>query len=229
LSLPRNIICSASLMCANLARLEDDLRALENAGCEEVHFDIMDGLFVPNFTMGPDFVKMARRCCSMPCSAHLMISRPDSYIQRFVEAGCSAVTVHVEACKHPHRTLAQIRSLGASPGIAINPATPLIKLDYLLELADRVLVMTVDPGYAGQTILPGAYDRVRILRENINYRELSAKIEVDGNINVQNAAMLSRAGADIFDLGSSSIFKGGDLAAALNDFRAAVAQELQRV
>ncbi len=218
-------ISAPSVMCANLARLEDDLKALESAGADELHFDIMDGEFVPNYTLGFDFIRAARRVCQLPCSAHLMITRPERYIQRFVDAGCSIVTVHVEACVHPHRVLGQIREAGASPGIAINPATPLTKLEYLLPLVDRVLVMTVDPGYAGQPILPVAFERVRILRENIQYQKYNAMIEVDGNISVSNAARLARFGAEIFVLGTASIFKGPgtDFAKELPAFKAGVA------
>jgi len=222
------MICSASVMCANLLHLEADFKSLEAAGCDELHFDIMDGLFVPNFTLGFDFVKAARRACTMPCSAHLMITHPEDYIERFVEAGCSTIIVHAETCVHAQRTLAQIRDAGASPGIALNPATPLTKLDYLLDNADRVLVMAVDPGYAGQKILRGAFERVRILREVISYRELRVKIEVDGNTTVRNVALLADAGAEIFVLGTASIFKGGDPGEALQVFRDEVARERQR-
>jgi ribulose-phosphate 3-epimerase len=181
-------------MCTNLARLEDDLHALQQGGCDELHFVIMDGTFVPNFTLGFDTIKAARRVCRIPMHAHLMITKPEAYIERFAEAGCSAITVHVETCPHAHRTLAQIRATGASPGIAINPATPLTKLDFILEQTDRVLVMTVDPGYAGQTIIKNAFERVRILAENIAYRERKITIEVDGNINARNAALLAKMG-----------------------------------
>ena len=220
---------AASVMCADLARLEDDLRALEAAGCDELHFDIMDGRFVPNFTLGFDFIKAARRVCGLPCHAHLMIVKPERYIERFVGAGCNAVTVHVETCAHAHRTLAQIRAAGASPGIAINPATPLTKLDFLFDHVDRILVMTVDPGYAGQKIIPNAFERVRILRENLDYRERRAAIEVDGNIDARNAALLANAGASVFVLGTSSIFKGnGRLGDALHTFKQKVESERTR-
>ncbi|MBM3289020.1 MAG: ribulose-phosphate 3-epimerase, partial [Candidatus Hydrogenedentes bacterium] len=151
---------------------------------------------------------------------HLMIVKPEDYIERFVDAGCSVVSVHVETCVHAHRTLAQIRGAGASPAIAINPATPLTKLDFLFEHVDRIMMMTVDPGYAGQKIIPNAFERVRILRENLDYRECRAAIEVDGNIDARNAARLANAGASIFVLGTSSIFtRNGPLGDALHAFK----------
>ncbi len=218
-------ICSASVMCANLARLEDDLVALEKGGIDELHFDIMDGTFVPNYTLGFDFIKAAKACTpKVHCNAHLMIERPERYIERFAKAGCDSITIHVETCPHAQRTLQQIRDTGASPGIAINPATSLTKLQYLLPYVDRVLIMTVDPGYSGQKIIESSFERVRILNENIRYNEYTAKIEVDGNINVENAARLARFGAEIFVLGTSSVFLGPDipLGDALATFRAEV-------
>jgi ribulose-phosphate 3-epimerase len=213
-------------MCANLKRLEDDLKALEAAGCDELHFDIMDGVFVPNYTLGFDFVRAAKECCGLPCNAHLMVTKPEPYIERFVEAGCDSITIHEETCVHGHRTLNHIREAGASPGVAINPGTPLTKLDFLLPHVDRVLVMTVDPGYSGQKILPTSFERVQILSENMKARRIKARIEVDGNIDVRNAAALARAGADIFVLGTSSVFTGGDdLQEALLNFRADVEKE----
>lgn len=213
---------SASLMCANFRRLEDDLLALKAGGIDELHFDIMDGAFVPNLTLGFDFIRAASACVDSHCNAHLMMYRPEKYVERFVQAGCKSITVHVEACTHAHRVLGQIRAAGASPGIAINPATPLTKLDYLLPEAERVLVMTVDPGYAGQAIVPFAFERVRILAENLRARRLPVSIEVDGNISPENARKLKEAGASIFVLGTSAIFKPGtaDLAAETRAFRA---------
>lgn len=221
-----NLTYAASVMCANLANLQEDLIALEHAGCDELHFDIMDGMFVPNFTLGFDFIKAARGVCNLPCSAHLMVTRPDDYIRRFVEAGCSSLTVHVETCVHAQRTLTQIREAGASPGIALNPATPLTKLDYLLDYVDRVLVMSVDPGYAGQKLIMSSFERVRTLRRNLDHRGLKARIEVDGNIDITNAATFANMGARIFVLGTSSIFKAREnLSEALRVFKSAVAAE----
>jgi len=226
-----DFVASASVMCANLARLEDDLEALEAGGADELHFDIMDGLFVPNFTLGFDFIKAAKAACGLPCNGHLMITHPEDYVERFVQAGCDSITIHVETCPHAHRLLNRIRDLGVSPGIAINPATPLTRLEYLLPHVDRVLVMSVDPGYAGQKIIRSAFERVRILRENIQYREYAVQIEVDGNITAENAAKLAHFGAEIFVLGTASIFNGPDtdFTQALPEFRQAVTEAGKRL
>ncbi len=216
---------SASLMCADLMNLERDIHALEGARCDELHFDIMDGQFVPNLTLGSDMIKAAKGVTAMHCNAHLMIENPERYIEQFVSAGADSISVHVEASPHIHRVLSQIREAGASPGIAINPATPLTKLDYLLASVDRVLVMTVDPGYAGQKIINSAFERVRALRNYIDHRGLSVKIEVDGNINVNNAAHLYVMGARTFVLGTSSVFVGGDPGDNLTEFLEQVARQ----
>jgi len=197
---------TASVMCADLLNLERDLGAMERSGFDELHYDIMDGEFVPNLTLGFDVIRLAKERCSLPASAHLMLAKPEKYIDRFAEAGCDSITVHIEACTHAPRTLASIRDAGASPGIAINPATPLTKLDYVLEYVDRILVMTVDPGYAGQKLISSSFERVRILRENVSYRERNIDIEVDGNISATNAAILANQGANMFVLGTASVF-----------------------
>lgn len=216
-------------MCADLGRLESEIQALDRAGCDELHFDIMDGMFVPNLTLGADFIRMAKRVSGLPCDAHLMIMNPENYVERFVEAGADSISVHVEAGVHSQRVLAQIRDAGASPGIAINPATPLTKLEYLLPFVDRVMVMTVDPGYAGQTIIASSFERVRILRENLNCQKRPVSIQVDGNISVKNAAILLNVGADNLVLGTASIFDGGDIGANLSRFREAVERERKLV
>jgi ribulose-phosphate 3-epimerase len=207
--------------------LERDLRAIEKSGFDELHYDIMDGAFVPNLTMGTDVIRQAKAQCKLPASAHLMLAKPERYIDRFAEAGCDTIIVHAEACIHAPRTLTAIRDAGASPGIAINPATPLTKLDYLFEYVDRVLVMTVDPGYAGQALIASSFERVRIVRENVAYLKRRIDIEVDGNISAVNAAILANQGANRFVLGTASVFNDRypDLAAALPAFKESVEAE----
>ncbi len=211
-------------MGADLGRLAEQFAELEAAGCNELHFDIMDGDFSPNLTLGPDFITMAKKACGLPCTAHLMVERPERYIDRFAAAGADTITLHLEGNVHVRRALDQVRSTGASAGIALNPATPLTKLDYILDQVERVLVMTVDPGYVGQALISTAFERVRILRQNLLHRELSVAIEVEGNIDVPNAATLANMGARHFVLGSASIFKGGAISPsqALDTFRRAV-------
>ncbi|HOK09539.1 MAG TPA: ribulose-phosphate 3-epimerase [Candidatus Hydrogenedens sp.] len=203
-----NVKYSASVMCLDLGNLKEEFRTLQRININELHFDMMDGRFVPNLTLGFDFISLAKKCCSLPCWAHLMIEKPERYLKRLVEKGCSGITVHVEACIHPHRVVKHIRDLGLLAGIAINPMTPLDELEYLLPEVDRVLVMTVDPGYAGQKLIPQSFERVQILARKIKYHQYSVDIEVDGNITVRNGAKFIRLGANILILGSSSIFHG---------------------
>jgi len=199
---------SASVMCLDLGRLKEEFHFVQKIGIDELHFDIMDGTFVPNLTLGFDFISLARKCCSLPCWAHLMIVRPERYIKRLVDIGCAGITVHVESCLHAHRTVKQIREYGLSPGIAVNPMTPLDELEYLLPEVDRVLIMAVDPGYAGQKIIPQTFERVQILSRKIQYHKYPVDIEIDGNITVKNCAKFIRLGGNVFVLGSSSIFFG---------------------
>ncbi len=197
---------SASVMCLNLGRLEEEFRFVQQVGIDELHFDIMDGNFVPNLTLGFDFISLSLRFFSLPCWAHLMIERPERYIKRLVDIGCVGITLHLESCLHIHRAIKQIREYGLSPGVAINPMTPLDELEYLLPEVDRVLIMAVDPGYAGQKIIPQSFERVHILSRKIQYEKYPVDIEVDGNITAKNCARFIRLGANIFVLGSSSIF-----------------------
>lgn len=199
---------SASVMCLDLGNLERDFKILQSVGFDELHFDIMDGNFVPNITLGFDFIRLAKQVSTLPCWAHLMIERPDRYLKRLADLKCDGVFIHLESYLHPHRLLNQINELGMKPGVAVNPMTPLVELEYLLPIVDRVLIMAVEPGYAGQKILPQTFERVQILSRKINHDESNVRIEVDGNINAVNAAKLIRMGANILVLGSSSIFFG---------------------
>ena len=220
-----NILCSASVLCAHPGRLEEELQAFEAAGVDELHCAIMDGLFVPNLGLSFDSIRLAKTCTKLPCNAHLMIVQPERYIQRCVDAGADSITVHVEACLHAHRTLSQIREAGASPGIALNPTTPLIQLEYLLPLVDRVLVLAVEPGVAERRLIPSAFERVKILKENISFHRYKVEIEVAGNVDVTNAAKFHCFGAERFVLGTSALCQGPgtDYRQVMADFRRGVA------
>lgn len=215
---------SAAVASAPLGNLESTFNVLENAGCDELHFDVLDGRFASPIALGAGFVAMAKSCCALPCDAHLMVDRPDTHIQNFVDAGCDRITVHVEASVHGHRTLAMIREAGASPGIAINPSTPLTRLEYLLPLADRVLILANEPGDDVQPILRGAYERVKIVEENLRSRNLKTKIQIEGNYDAKSAAVFANTGADILVLGRSTIFDGKDFSETFSRFVSSVSE-----
>ena len=214
--------CAASVLHADLLHLEDDFKALEAAGCSELHFDIMDGQFAPDFALSSHFVAAAKRACSLPCIVHLMVSQPEAHIQRLVDAGSDGIVVHTEASNHIQGLLARIRKAGVFPGIAINPATSLTRIDYLLDYVDRVLVMAVEPGCPKQHLIPNTFERVRILRENIVYRKLGVKLEVKGDLNPLNTARLIKAGAEIVVLDHSNLFDGTHDVGVGSKFRAFV-------
>ena len=198
-------------------------KALEGAGVSELHFDVGDGRFASAFGLNPDFIALAKEACGLPCHAHLMMEQPEHHIDRFLSVGCDVITFHVEACTHQHRALQQIRNGGASPGIAVNPGTPLTKLGYLLKEADRVLMLSQDPG-SGDAVPGAAYERVKILTENIRYSEIPAEIEVEGGIGLEETATFSRMGARRFVLDSKILFAKaeGDLRELIEGFAAAV-------
>ncbi len=201
-------------MCADLLNLAEQVRYLEEGGADYLHFDIMDGHFVPNFTFGPDILKAVDKISTLTKDVHLMIENPELYIQMFVDAGGDILTVHVEACTHLHRTLSQIREKGAKAAVALNPATPLESIEYVLEDVDMVLIMTVNPGFAGQRFIPAMVEKVEELSKLVEERGLNIDIEVDGNINERTIKLLKAAGANVFVGGSSSIFQpGADIAA----------------
>jgi ribulose-phosphate 3-epimerase len=198
---------STSIMCADFLHLGEAVKELEASGADYLHFDIMDGHFVPNFTMGPDILKSIRGETDIPFDTHLMVYEPERYIETFIQAGSDLVVIHVEACRHLHRTINLIKENGARAGVAINPATPLSALDYLLDEVHMMLVMAVDPGFAGQIMIPSAIGKIRQLKQKITQSRLDVKIQVDGNVSFQNAPRMVLAGADILVAGSSSVFR----------------------
>ena len=191
-----------SILAADFADLGNGIRLVESAGAEVIHVDVMDGHFVPNITMGPPVVASIRKVTSLPLDVHLMIEDPDAYIQPFVDAGADWISVHVETCPHLDRTLQLIRSCGAKPGVVLNPATSLSTLDEALRLVEYVLVMTVNPGFGGQHFLPYTLEKVQRLRKVIQHKGLSARIEVDGGVSLENVPDLVNSGANILVVGS---------------------------
>jgi len=221
-----SFIYSASVGAANLMRLEEALGALEAAGCDELHFEIRDGQCAPDFGLNAGFVRAAKACCALPCTAHLEVARPEAHVARFAEAGCDAIIVALETSRHVHRLVSLIREAGAAPGLALHPATPLTKLDYVLDDVDRVLLLSAQTAPHDETD-PGraAFDRVRILRQNVAYRERPVRIAVAGGMTPRNAALLARAGADVFVLDRDVLFKGEDVADDLAQFKAEMAHQ----
>jgi ribulose-phosphate 3-epimerase len=203
------MIISASLMCADLTRLGEGIAELEAAGVDWLHFDIMDGHFVPNLTFGPDLIRNLRPITKLPFDVHLMIDEPIRYLDSFGEAGSDIIVVHAEACGHLQRTLAAIRDLGAKAGVALNPATPLSALDYVLDDVDLVLLMTVNPGYAGQRLVPATLPKIADLADRLACENRDVLLQVDGNVSFENARTMAANRANCFVAGSSSVFAEG--------------------
>lgn len=208
-----------SLLAADFTNLGRDVAAAEAAGARYLHLDIMDGHFVPNISYGPDVVKALRPLTTMIFDVHLMITDPDRYVDAFVAAGADLITVHAETCPHLHRSLQNIREKGIRAGVALNPSTPLSVLDWVLPETDLVLIMSVNPGFGGQKFIPSALDKIRALRQMVDSRGLSALIQVDGGINLDTAAAVAAAGADVLVAGSA-VFGQTDPGAAIRDILA---------
>ncbi len=196
-------LIAPSILSADFARLGEELAAVERAGADLIHVDVMDGRFVPNITIGPLVVEAARRATKVPLDVHLMIVEPERYIEEFARAGASRIAVHAEACPHLHRTLQQIEKTGAMPAVALNPSTPLAAIEEVLTNVGMVLIMSVNPGFGGQSFIPQALDKIRRLRAIAEARGLAFDIEVDGGVKGENAAAIRAAGANVLVAGSA--------------------------
>ncbi|KAB2890461.1 MAG: ribulose-phosphate 3-epimerase [Desulfobulbaceae bacterium] len=214
----RRIQIAPSILSADFTRLGDEIRAVDRAGADIIHVDVMDGHFVPNITLGPLVVKAARAATDRVLDVHLMISDPDAYIDAFAEAGADWITVHVETGYHLHRTISRIKDLGKKAGVVLNPATSLATLDYILEEVDLVMLMSVNPGFGGQSFIPSSLEKIRTLRARLDSLGLDVDIEVDGGISLATIPQVAAAGASIFVAGSA-VFGSSDYASTIAQLR----------
>ncbi len=207
-----------SILSADFARLGDEVRTVAAAGADYIHIDVMDGHFVPNITIGPLVVEAVRRVTDLPLDVHLMIENPDRYIPDFAKAGSDIIVVHAEATHHLHRTVQLIKSFGKKAGVSLNPATPLNVLEYLLEELDLVLLMTVNPGFGGQSFIEACLPKIHALRGMLDKRGLETELEVDGGVKTDNIDRIAHAGADVFVAGSA-VFGSPDYAATIAELK----------
>jgi ribulose-phosphate 3-epimerase len=214
-------LIAPSILSADFSRLGDEVKAVERVGADWIHVDVMDGHFVPNITIGPLVVKAVRGVTELPLDVHLMIEDPDLYLEDFAKAGSTLVTVQVEACVHLDRTIHAIKALNVKAGVALNPATPLSTIEWVLEDVDMVLVMSVNPGFGGQKFIPQALQKIRDLKPMIRAKNPDVLIEVDGGINQETIRSVSEAGADVFVAGSA-IFGSSDYGKTVGKFRSLI-------
>lgn len=209
---------SPSILSADFTKLKDELVRLEEAGADYIHVDVMDGRFVPNITIGPFIVEAIKRATRVPLDVHLMIEEPERYIADFAKAGSHIITVHAEATRHLHRAVQTIKELGLRAGVSINPGTPLAMIEDVIMDADLILIMSVNPGFGGQSFIPSALKKIKAARELIDATGRGVELEVDGGIKISNIKQAAAAGADVFVSGSG-IFSSGDYKKTIADMR----------
>jgi len=205
----KGIQIGASIMCANIFKLEQEIRDLEQNGVDYIHYDVMDGHFVPNFGLNLDMLKAIRSISTLPINVHFMVEEPSAYFEGFAKAGCNSISFHQEAVIHTQRAVMQIKGLGLQAGVAINPGTPVDALEYLLDEMDFALMMTVNPGFSGQKLIPSTLGKIKELREMVKAQGLQTKIQADGNVSFENIPQMVAAGADMLVGGTSSLYKEG--------------------
>ena len=214
----RPVRIAPSVLSADFGRLAEEVRAVDAGGADYIHVDVMDGRFVPNITIGPVVVAAIRKATKLPLDVHLMIEEPERYVEDFARAGADLIGVHVEACRHLHRVVQQIRATGKKASVTLNPATPIDHVQHVLDDVSQVLLMSVNPGFGGQSFIPSVLEKVTALRAIIERRGLEVDIEIDGGIKPDNIAQAARAGANVFVAGSA-VFESKDYAATIRALR----------